>query len=278
MDLWKCQTLALRLNFRLNCVGERYEQRLIDISHCGLVYERDKSRLEVYRDFNLHIAQGESLVLIGSSGCGKSTLLYLIAGLLNPSEGEIRIEGQLVREPRQQSAFILQEYGLFPWLTVEDNVSLGLRVRGWPRRHYRPKVRKLVADMGLEEVHDHFPGQLSGGQRQRVALARALSLEPNLLLMDEPLSALDALTRERLQYLLLDIWRREHLTAVLVTHSIEEAVFLGRRILVLADRRPTEILGEVDNPEVGTDGYRGTELFYRRCSTVRALLEGRGEK
>lgn len=250
-------------------------KRLIDLSDCGLVYERDKSRLEIYRNFNLHIAKGESLVLIGPSGCGKSTLLYLIAGLIPPTEGEVRIEGVQVREPRQQTAFILQEYGLFPWLTVADNVSLGLRVRGWARRRYRPKVQKLIQDMGLEEVQDHFPGQLSGGQRQRVALARALSLEPDLLLMDEPLSALDALTRERLQYLLLDIWKKEHLTTVLVTHSIEEAVFLGRRILVLANKRPTEILGEVDNPEAGTEGYRGTELFFRRCSSLRSILEGR---
>lgn len=247
---------------------------MIEVSQCDLVYVQGTNKVEVFRNFNLHIEAGESLVLIGSSGCGKSTLLSLVAGLLKPTAGEIRIKGEPLKTTRQQTAYILQEYGLFPWLTVEDNVSLGLRVRHLVKRDYLPKVKEMLHHMGLWEVRKHFPGQLSGGQRQRVALARALTLEPDLLLMDEPLSALDALTRERLQKLLLEIWQKGQLTTILVTHSIEEAVFLGKRILVLAQERPTRVLGEIMNPNTGAEGYRKSDEFFQKTTAVRSLLEG----
>lgn len=247
---------------------------MIEISHCDLAYVFGASQVQVYDDFSLKIEQGESLVLIGPSGCGKSTLLYLLAGLLKPTSGEINIWGERVLGTRQKTAFILQEYGLFPWLNVEQNVSLGLRVRHTTKRVYQGAVSEIIHKMGLWEVKHHFPSQLSGGQRQRVALARALTLKPDLLLMDEPLSALDALTRERLQKLLLDIWQEQKLTIVLVTHSIEEAVFLGSRILVLADGRPTHVMGEILNPLVGQIDYRQTPEFFQKTSFVRSLLEG----
>lgn len=247
---------------------------MIEISHCDLTYVQGASQVKVYDDFSLKVEQGESLVLIGPSGCGKSTLLYLLAGLLQPTGGELRIWGESVMGTRQKTAFILQEYGLFPWLNVEQNVSLGLRVRHMPKRIYQGTVEEIVHKMGLWEVKHHFPSQLSGGQRQRVALARALTLQPDLLLMDEPLSALDALTRERLQILLLDIWQEQKFTTVLVTHSIEEAVFLGSRILVLADGRPTHIMGEILNPLVGQSSYRLTSEFFHKTSYVRSLLKG----
>ncbi|MHB8072790.1 ABC transporter ATP-binding protein [Desulfosporosinus fructosivorans] len=247
---------------------------MIEVSHCDLAYVQGASQVKVYDDFSLKVEQGESLVLIGPSGCGKSTLLYLLAGLLQPTGGELRVFGEQVMGTRQKTAFILQEYGLFPWLTVEQNVSLGLRVRHMPKRLYQGAVQEILHKMGLWEVKHHFPSQLSGGQRQRVALARVLTLQPDLLLMDEPLSALDALTRERLQILLLDIWQEQKLTTVLVTHSIEEAVFLGSRILVLADGRPTHVMGEIVNPRVGQSGYRQTAEFFQKTSYVRSLLEG----
>lgn len=249
---------------------------MIDVSHCDLAYTQGKSQVRVYDDFNLKIDQGESLVLIGPSGCGKSTLLYLLAGLLRASGGEIRIWGEPVKGTRQKTAFILQEYGLFPWLNVEQNVSLGLRVRHMAKGKYKLLTEDMIQKMGLGEVKNNFPSQLSGGQRQRVALARALTLEPDLLLMDEPLSALDALTRERLQTLLLEIWQEQKLTTVLVTHSIEEAVFLGSRILVLLDGRPTQVVGEIHNPLVGKKGYRQSSEFFEKTSYVRSLLERGG--
>jgi len=247
---------------------------LIEVAHCSLAYDQGQNQVKVYDEFNLEIEQGESVVLIGPSGCGKSTLLYLLAGLLKPTSGEIRVKGKLVTRTRQETAFILQQYGLFPWLTVEENVNLGLKVRHVARPTARTATENIIQKMGLGEVKHHFPSQLSGGQSQRVALARALTLKPDLLLMDEPLSALDALTRERLQKLLLQIWQDEGLTSILVTHSIEEAVFLGSRILVLADGRPTRILGEIENPRVGESGYRQSEEFFSKTTYVRSLLEG----
>lgn len=247
---------------------------MIEVSHCDLTYVQGTSQVKVYDHFNLKIERSESLVLIGPSGCGKSTLLYLLSGLLQPTGGEIRVWNERVIGTRQKTAFILQEYGLFPWLNVEQNVSLGLRVRHVAKRVYQSAVEEMIRKMGIWEVKHHFPSQLSGGQRQRVALARALTLQPDLMLMDEPLSALDALTRERLQKILLEIWQENKLTTVIVTHSIEEAVFLGSRILVLADGRPTHVIGEILNPHVGQSGYRQTSEFFQKTSYVRSLLEG----
>ncbi|AFM41348.1 ABC-type nitrate/sulfonate/bicarbonate transport system, ATPase component [Desulfosporosinus acidiphilus SJ4] len=247
---------------------------MIEVMNCNLAYVQGTTMVKIYTDFNLKIEPGESLVLIGPSGCGKSTLLYLLAGLLIPSGGEIKIWGEPLKKTRQKTAIILQEYGLFPWLNVEQNVRLGLKVRHQPKRIYQNIVSEIIHKMGLSEVRHHFPSQLSGGQKQRVALARALTLKPDLLLMDEPLSALDALTRERLQELLLGIWQEEKLTTVLVTHSIEEAVFLGSRILVLKNGRPTEIVGEILNPLVGQKSYRQTPEFFEKATYIRSLLEG----
>ncbi|WP_088186789.1 ABC transporter ATP-binding protein [Desulfosporosinus sp. FKA] len=247
---------------------------MIEVTNCNLAYVQGTTSVKIYNDFNLTIETGESLVLIGPSGCGKSTLLYLLAGLLRPTGGEITIGGELLKKTRQQTAMILQEYGLFPWLNVEQNVRLGLKVRHQPKRVYQSLVDEIIHKMGLADVRHHFPSQLSGGQKQRVALARALTLKPDLLLMDEPLSALDALTRERLQELLLEIWQEERLTTVLVTHSIEEAVYLGSRILVLKNGRPTEIVGEIHNPQVGQKGYRQTSEFFQKATYIRSLLEG----
>ncbi|KLU65321.1 aliphatic sulfonates import ATP-binding protein SsuB [Desulfosporosinus acididurans] len=247
---------------------------MIEVTNCNLAYVQGTTSVKIYNDFNLTIETGESLVLIGPSGCGKSTLLYLLVGLLRPTGGEITIGGEPLKKARQQTAIILQEYGLFPWLNVEQNVRLGLKVRHQPKRVYQSLVDEIIHKMGLADVCHHFPSQLSGGQKQRVALARALTLKPDLLLMDEPLSALDALTRERLQELLLEIWQEERLTTVLVTHSIEEAVYLGSRILVLKNGRPTEIVGEIHNPQVGQKGYRQTSDFFQKATYIRSLLEG----
>lgn len=247
---------------------------MIKFSDCSLEYRQDKSRIKVYEAFNLTIERGESVVLIGPSGCGKSTLLYLLAGLLRPTSGKVLIEGKEIDKPRQKTGFILQDYGLFPWLTVEDNVKLGLKIRRLPQEKFKERIDSILSEMGLFEFKRHFPSQLSGGQKQRVALARVLALNPDLLLMDEPLSSLDALTRERLQNLLLNIWQKGNLTTVLVTHDIEEAIFLGSRIIVLADNLPTSIIREIKNPSVGTKNYRNTEEFFQLATLVRTLLEG----
>lgn len=247
---------------------------MIVFSDCTLEYRQKNTSLQVYRDFNFSIKRGESIVLIGPSGCGKSTMLYLLSGLLKPTSGQVLIAGQKVDKPRQTTGFILQEYGLFPWLNVRDNVKLGLKIRGMQSAAQMKRADQALEEMGLGAFKHHYPSQLSGGQRQRVALARVLALDPDLLLMDEPLSSLDALTRERLQNLLLEIWQKEKLTTVLVTHSIEEAIFLGSRIIVLADHLPTKVIADIENPWVGKPNFRNTEDFFQLTVKVRDLLEG----
>ena len=210
------------------------------------------------------------MALVGPSGCGKSTLLLMLAGLVPPTSGEIRFKGRLLMKPHREIALVLQDYGLFPWKTVRENVLLGLRIRNEPAD--MSKVGDLLNELDISDKTDHFPQQLSGGQKQRVALARALVLNPSLLLLDEPFAALDTLTRERLQDLVSSAWRRRRFGMTLVTHNIQEAVLLGRRIAVMA-HRPGRIVALLDNPGACEQDYRGTEEFYRTAGKLRAALE-----
>ena len=208
---------------------------MLTIENVFLTYNQALgSQTEALQDINLNLASGERWVIIGPSGCGKSSLLLLMAGLLKPSEGVISLEGEIVKGPRPEVALILQDYGLFPWKTVLENAMLGLTLKGVPTVHRKEKVLASLESLGLLEHIDKYPAQLSGGQRQRVAISRALALEPRYLLMDEPFSALDALTREQLQNMLLELWQKLAFTMVLVTHNIEEAVFLGEKIAVFS--------------------------------------------
>ena len=221
--------------------------------------------LPVLEDVSLQVGAGASCAVIGPSGCGKTSLLFLLAGLLKPTAGTVRVAD------RSRTGVILQHYGLLPWKSVAANIALGLRLQGADRERTRARVDELLVEMDLAAFADHFPGQLSGGMQQRVALARALATEPRLLLMDEPLSALDALTRERLQHTILDVWQRHRVTMVLITHSIEEAVFLGQTVVVLTDR-PARVAAVVDNPGAGRSDYRQSETFFHQCRQLRALI------
>lgn len=192
---------------------------------------------------DIDVTHGEFLVLIGPSGCGKTTMLRLMAGLIAPSSGNIRVAGRdlWIGERRDNEAVknlgvVFQDANLFPWLTVEKNIALPLELRGASAGERRHKVAELMKLVGLEGFEDKWPRQLSGGMRQRAAIARALSYEPEILLMDEPFGALDAMTRDGMNLELLDIWTKTGCTIVLVTHSIPEAVFLADRILVLSPR------------------------------------------
>ncbi|MCL4534233.1 MAG: ABC transporter ATP-binding protein [Bacteroidetes bacterium] len=226
----------------------------------------------LFHDFDWSVGAGESWTVIGPSGCGKTTILYLLAALRKPQRGSVRIAGQELRRPRRQTGLILQDYGLLPWASARENVALGLRLRHEPAARREATVTRWLERLGLGEVAGHYPQQLSGGQRQRVAIARTLAVDPDLLLMDEPFSSLDALTREELQDLVVDLGIEGSMTVVLVTHSIEEAVYLGRRILVLPSP-PIERAHIVANPEAGSRSFRGQPLFHERCSQVRALVE-----
>lgn len=232
----------------------------LSFSHAGTVHP-------VLRDVTFQIEPQSSCAIIGPSGCGKTSLLFLLAGLLHPDSGTIAITGQ----PR--SGTILQNFGLFPWKTVSQNIGLGLVLKGVDKKLIRAKVEQLLTEMGLTGFGGHYPGQLSGGMQQRVAMARALAIDPQVLFMDEPLSSLDALTRERLQNLIQEIRVQKKITMVLVTHAIEEAVFLGRRIIVLSGR-PGRVLRIVENPEAGSADYRQSDIFFHRCVELREILKG----
>jgi len=239
------------------------------------------SEAPVFENFSWTVESGESWAVIGPSGCGKSTLIYLLAGLQKPQNGSIVVGGEAVTRPRPKTGVILQDYGLLPWATVRENASLGLKIR----RFYGPDGTHAPADMrvsmeevdcwlkrlGIFGVRDHYPGEISGGQRQRTAIVRTLVMHPDLLLMDEPFSSLDALTRESLQDLMLGLQRETGITTILVTHSIEEAALMGRKILVLG-RPPHSKAVVVENPNSGDRKYREEEEFMLICNHLRDLL------
>ena len=238
---------------------------MIALDQVHLSFADNGRVLPVLEDVSLQVGAGASCAVIGPSGCGKTSLLFLLAGLLKPTAGTVRVAD------RSRTGVILQHYGLLPWKSVAANIGLGLRLQGADRERTRARVDELLVEMDLAAFADHFPGQLSGGMQQRVALARALATEPRLLLMDEPLSALDALTRERLQHTILGVWQRHRVTMVLITHSIEEAVFLGRTVVVLTSR-PARVAAVVDNPGAGRSDYRQSETFFHQCRQLRALI------
>jgi NitT/TauT family transport system ATP-binding protein len=226
---------------------------------------------EVLDRITFTLSAGATLSIIGPSGCGKTTLLYLLAGLQAPTGGSVSV-GSGGDEPAGKTAIILQSFGLFPWKSVRDNVALGLKIHRVSENLSRRKVQELLEELGLAELANRFPVQLSGGQQQRVAIARALATDPDILLMDEPFSALDALTREHLQTTLLELWRRRRLTYIIVTHSVEEAVFLGSRIMVLSDR-PTRVKAIVDNRGFGIPDHRLQSAFFDRVREIRRMME-----
>ncbi|MGB9793390.1 MAG: ABC transporter ATP-binding protein [Thermacetogeniaceae bacterium] len=245
---------------------------MLTLKKVSLIYRNGKSEVQALKDIDLKIEKGKSYAVIGPSGCGKTSLLYLIAGLIQPTTGEICVEGQGLENFRQKTALILQEYGLLPWKTVWENAALGLRIRNITKEKANQMLLPILEELELTDCLKRYPTQLSGGQKQRVALARALALNPELLLMDEPLSALDALTRENLQELILKLWKKHQITLVLVTHSIEEAVYLGQEIIILTPQ-PGKIQALISNSGMGSKEYRHNPLFHQKCSEIRSILE-----
>jgi NitT/TauT family transport system ATP-binding protein len=223
----------------------------------------------VLEDVSFDVAAGEIVSVVGPSGCGKTTLLRAIAGLAPPTAGRVSIEGQEVTEPPEGVAVVFQHFGLFPWKTVFGNVAYGLTVAGMRRKDAEPRVRQLISLVGLEGFENSYPHQLSGGMQQRTGLARALAIEPRVLVMDEPFASLDAQTRDLLQLELLRIWEQRPTAMVFVTHSIDEAVLMGDRIVVLSGK-PSHVHDIVD---VGIGRPRGRDVVdSERFRVVRDYL------
>ena len=235
----------------------------------------------VFEDFSWRVQRGDTWAVLGPSGCGKSTLLALLAGLRLPLSGRVRIDGAALLRPRPQTGLILQDYGLLPWATVRQNAGLGLQVRRFygadgihaPRDPAPGRsVDFWLERLGLVPVAGQYPAQLSGGQRQRTAIARTLVLQPDLLLMDEPFSSLDAPTREALQVQTMELAAEQGLTLVLVTHAIEEAARIGRKILLLHEP-PNRLADLVENPGAGSPAYRESGAYGALCQDLRRRLE-----
>lgn len=264
---------------------------MIEIRDLAFTYAGQTAPL--FERFSWRVEPGEFWSVIGPSGCGKSTLLHLIVGVRRAEAGSVSVNGESVprKKNRGKTGLVLQDYGLLPWSTVRENVELGLRIRDFygqtPRdrdgknespaerlREPATAVDFWLDRFGLGALRAKYPAQISGGQRQRAAIARTLVLEPDVLLMDEPFSALDAPTREDLEQITLDLQAETRMTTVFVTHSIEQAVFLGRKILVLGappHRSPVHV---VENPDAGRAAYRDEPAFADRARVLREMLKG----
>ncbi|MEE8350284.1 MAG: ABC transporter ATP-binding protein [Acidobacteriota bacterium] len=233
--------------------------------------------LTALQDISFDVEQGEFVSVVGTSGCGKTTLLKIVAGLI-PYQGEVRVGGALVKGPRQDMGFVFQQPVLLPWRTVLDNTLLPVEVMGLDRSRYERKARELLETVGLSGFADKYPFELSGGMQQRVSITRALVYEPDVLLMDEPFGALDAMTREALNLELLRIWSKTQKTVLFVTHSISEAIFLSDRVVALTPR-PGQIADTVavNLPRPRHLEVVQTEEFGRLAHHIRSLL-GIGEQ
>lgn len=225
-------------------------------------------------EFDLRVEDGQFVCLLGPSGCGKTTLLKLLCGLLPPDGGRITLDGRPSIQPGVDVCLVFQHYGLFPWLSVLDNVAFGLKLRGVSAADRQRRAQEFIALVGLAGFEGHYPHQISGGMQQRAGLARALVNAPKILLMDEPFAAVDALTRERLQEQLLEIWDRDRKTVVFVTHSMDEAIYLADRVVVMGGP-PGKVWEDVLTglPRPRPRGIRGSDQYLHLMGHVRRRLE-----
>jgi NitT/TauT family transport system ATP-binding protein len=241
---------------------------MIEVQAVSIVYRSGDEAVPAVDGVSFRVGEGEMVAVVGPSGCGKSSLLLAIDGLLRPTSGRVLIAGEEVQGVRRDVALILQDAGLLPWKTVRQNAELTLHIQ-----KRRESADGILSALGLRGFEGRFPAELSEGMRRRVGIARALALRPRVLLMDEPMANLDSITRERIQNLILDLWWEMRFTGILVTHDIEEAVFLGQRIVVLSPR-PARVREILENPGTGTPDYRGSPEFLAQAKALRRILEG----
>ena len=239
----------------------------IAIKNVTKIYQGTSRNVTALDNVSLSIQSNEFVVVVGPSGCGKTTLLNIIAGLEHATQGEVRVDGKLVREPGADRGVIFQQYALFPWLTVQQNVEFGLKIKGVPRQERAKIARHYLELVGLKNFPNALPKELSGGMKQRCAIARAYAANPSILLMDEPFAALDALTRVQMQDQLQQTWETERKTVFFITHDVEEAVFLGTRVIVMEQGGIKEEV-TIDLPFPRNNEMRLTERFVQLRNLV----------
>ncbi|MGN0950964.1 MAG: ABC transporter ATP-binding protein [Mitsuokella sp.] len=258
---------------------------MIAFEHLTVRYrtaQKEKNKTTVLDDISLTVPQGTVCAIIGPSGCGKSTLLKAAAGLIKPAEGNVRLDERALDPKKDCIGFMPQNYGLLPWQTVRENIVLGCRIRkNWQdgREADEARLQGLAQKLHIEDLLSRYPRQLSGGQQQRVSLARSFLLRPDILLMDEPFSALDAITREEMQDVFLTLWQEQHVTTILVTHYVEEALYLGQKIVVMG-AKPGRIVRVFENPLSGSPEKRGRQEFFEMGRRLREEIRriSRGEE
>lgn len=236
-----------------------------------LAYRSGKDSHKVLEQIDLAVSQGEFVAVLGPSGCGKSSLLKILAGYEKPTGGRILIEGEPHQGPNIEIGVVFQQANLFPWLNIEKNVEFGLKMKGMPRANRKKEVVRLLETVDLANARHLLPHQLSGGMKQRAAIARSLATEPKIILMDEPFGALDSITRQTLQEQLKNLWKQTNKTIFFITHDVDEAIFLGSRLLVM-NGSPGEIVLDEPNPLLGQivdpEQYRGLAGYHE----LRQLL------
>jgi len=245
---------------------------MIKINDLTVTYQSRESSFTALDKMNITIDSGDTCAIIGPSGCGKSTLLKVLAGVEGSYEGSVTIDEQPVMPSKQRVGFIPQHYGLLEWKTVYQNVILGIRIKDGKSAVSKEAVEAVLEQLGVKELADRYPHQLSGGQRQRVSIARSFLLRPDLLLMDEPFSALDAITREEIQDVFLNIWKENRVTTVLVTHNVEEAVYLGKKI-ILVSKAPGRAVKTIDNPLFDTENLRDSTAYFQLSQEIRKMIK-----
>jgi NitT/TauT family transport system ATP-binding protein len=246
----------------------RVSKNIIELKNISMNFLHNDQNIQVFQDFSLNIKQGDLNIILGPTGCGKSTLLNLIAGTLLPAKGAIHFTDKNIQA---ETRSVFQHYTLFPWLKIISNIEFGLKMQRIGKVKRRKMAEEIIHTVGLSRFMDHFPHQLSGGMRQRAAIAQALVTEPALLLMDEPFGALDDFTRSELQELLLDIHDKKHITTIFVTHSIDEALKLGDRVLLFS-KRPTAIIEDIRVGEK-TDRHYIDDLYVQLRQQLHLQFE-----
>ncbi|MBY6268254.1 ABC transporter ATP-binding protein [Parageobacillus thermoglucosidasius] len=250
------------------------QESKIEIQNLSKIYKTKSGTFQALENVSLYVKNEEFVSILGPSGCGKSTILRILAGLEEHTSGSVKVSGEEVRGPSRKRGMVFQSYTLFPWLTVRENIEFGLMLKGMKEKERREISDRYLELVGLEKFANSYSKELSGGMKQRVAIARALANQPEVLLMDEPFGALDAQTKQSMQKLLLDIWKKEKTTIVFITHDIDEALFLSQRIYVM-EARPGRIVEEIDaDLQLFKDGELvDVERFMKMKKHIISLLQ-----